>query len=91
MTKKKSVQHQCPQDMWKAAEASARQGDLRSANSLRVMALSQLLATAETAVLTGDAGTGAASLRQLRWFAAQLVEQLEANGAAKPETVRYVA
>lgn len=64
-------------DEWKAAENSAANGDLKSANTMRMFALARVLAAAETAILLGDALSATTSLRQLERYASLMADEID--------------
>lgn len=70
------------QQAWGDAEETATAGDERSANVLRIVALAQTLAAAETAVLVGDGPRAIDSLRNLQRYASLLVDTLEDGNPA---------
>lgn len=63
-------------ETWGAAEESATKGDLRSANAMRMFALANALAAAETAVLKGDGKEAVERLRQLQNFTELMMRKL---------------
>ena len=68
-------------EIWEAAEQGTKTGDLRSANCMRLFALGQILAQAETAVLVGDDQAAFAALHDLRVHTDKMIEHLS-NPAA---------
>jgi hypothetical protein len=70
-------------EIWDAAQSETKTGDSKSAHVMRMYALSQMLAEAETAVLTGNAGRAAECLYELRLYAEPLAELLEPEKKAQ--------
>jgi hypothetical protein len=71
----------------RTADASAGAADARSAHVLRLHALTQKLAQAETAVLTGNDGRAADMLRDLQALCAELAGRLETEAKGGPSLV----
>ena len=71
-------------DIWEAAESGTRTGDTKSAHVMRTYALNQMLAEAETAILTGDAERAAERLYELRSYAERLAELLTPEKQSQP-------
>lgn len=65
-------------ETWHAAEQSALKGDERSANAMRMVALTRMLAAAETAILVGDDDAAASNLVQLQRYASLMAAELSA-------------
>ncbi len=63
-------------ELWEAAEGGTKTGDAKSANVMRVYALNQMLAAAETAVLTGEEKRAAEYLYELQLYAEKLAHLL---------------
>lgn len=63
-------------EIWLTAEKGTKSGDEKSANVMRLFALAQMLAQAETAVLTGDAESAARHLRDLQSHTDKLLAHL---------------
>ena len=66
-------------ETWKAAEDSAARGDERSANAMRMAALANVLAAAETAILCGDGRAARDKLEQLRAYASMAAAKIDAS------------
>ena len=78
---KEDCQGSC-QTAWSLAEATATTGDQRLANVMRLVALANALAVAETAVLVGDGAKAVASLRSLQTYTSIMVAKLEQSPVA---------
>ena len=72
-------------EIWDAAEHGTKLGCERSANVMRLYALSRLLAEAETAVLTGEDASAAEKLRHLQAYCEKMIERLAPK--AKPQLI----
>ena len=59
-----------------AIEESALRSDARSANAMRMVELTRMLAAAETAILVGNGEVAAANLKQLERCASLLAAEL---------------
>lgn len=65
-------------ETWKAAEDSAARGDRKSANAMRMVALANVLAAAETAILRGDGNAAMEKLNQLQKYASLAAKEIHA-------------
>jgi hypothetical protein len=63
-------------EIWLAADEGTKSGDERSANVMRLFALAQILAQAETAVLKDDVESAARHLRDLQSYTGELLAHL---------------
>ena len=65
------------EELWQTAETGTKTGDLKSRHVLRMYALAQMLAGAETALLKDDLQAAAVGLRELQRYATMLQELLD--------------
>jgi hypothetical protein len=70
-------------EMWNTAEAGTKLGDRKSANVMRLYALAQMLAQAESALLVEDEPLALQHLQTLRAHTEQMVSILSMPGDAK--------
>jgi hypothetical protein len=71
-------------ELWETAEGGTKTGDVKSANVMRVYALNQMLAAAETAILTGDEKQAAEYLYELQLYAEKLADLLSPEKESQP-------
>lgn len=71
-------------EIWDAAQCDTKTGDAKSAHVMRMYALNQMLAEAETAVLTGDNERAAQCLCELQSYAEKLAELLAPKNMSQP-------
>jgi hypothetical protein len=74
-------------EIWTAAQGGTKSGCDRSANVMRLYALSAMLARAESAVLTGDNLTATRHLRELLSHGDELIALLNSDAPDKPALV----
>ena len=71
-------------EIWESAQVGTKTGDRKSAHVMRMYALSQMLAAAESSILTGEDVRAAEYLYELHVYAEKLAALLTQERESQP-------